>query len=212
MPSYATIADLRDEGVTVTQADDTRLQALIDEASALIDQVTGWVFAPVSEVVRLVTRRRRVATLWPPLPPIELTAVVDDGTAVEVADLIIKGAPSRRRPVPQIRKLCGKWSSGRVVEITGTWGYTEPDPGGDPHGRTPRGIRRATMLLVLRHLAQLAEVDEAEASRGHWRITEQRTRDQSYKAQAREPGALTGDPEVDEILAGYMPPAAMGAV
>ena len=38
---YATVADMRAEGVTQQQASDARLLGLLEEATILIDQVTG---------------------------------------------------------------------------------------------------------------------------------------------------------------------------
>ena len=50
---YASVADLRDEGVSVAQASDARLLALIDEAGRAIDSFTGWFFEPRNLTLRL---------------------------------------------------------------------------------------------------------------------------------------------------------------
>lgn len=204
MADYTTIAEMRSEGVTVAQADDARLAILIDEASRTIDQVTGWVYAPTLETLELEGRGRK--TLWPSLPLIELTSVLVDDEPVDLDDLRLLGrAPSRKRPVSQISKKCGTWCRGALILLEGTWGYTEPD--GTPEGRTPREIARAARLLVMRSLPLASEEDDVETAHMWWRITEQRTRDQAIKTAPIQPGQLTGDPIVDEILARYMPNA-----
>ena len=43
---YATVQHFRDEGITEAQASDERLLALIEEATAAIDRITGWFFEP----------------------------------------------------------------------------------------------------------------------------------------------------------------------
>jgi hypothetical protein len=98
------------------------------------------------------------------------------------------------------------------VVAEGLWGFTEDD--GSPTGRTPPAIRRATMLLVLRAMAPLAD-DASFEARSRWRIIEERTRDQSYRLDATKAAAasasLTGDPDVDALLALYVRPAPLGA-
>ncbi len=46
MPGYATVADLRDEGVTAADASDDRVDRLIALASQYVDRVTGRFFEP----------------------------------------------------------------------------------------------------------------------------------------------------------------------
>src|SRR5690606_34186710 len=71
---YASVADLRDEGVSVAQASDARLVALIDEAGRAIDSFTGWFFEPRSLTLRL--DGRGTPSIEPPVPPIELTQLL----------------------------------------------------------------------------------------------------------------------------------------
>lgn len=100
------------------------------------------------------------------------------------------------------------------VEITGIFGYTDPD--GSPTGRTPEMISYACMLMVLRDLPGLATQRGLDARRA-FTVTEYKTRDQSVKYASPDKlgtqgvGAFTGDPTIDNILAMYMRPPAMGA-
>jgi len=228
---YASVADLREEGVTAAMASDARLARLLEEATATIDRVTGWFFEPRPASYRL--DGRGAPTLELPVPPIVLTridsAFEDDsfgqGTPtplvpwgvprlpIDERAMIVRGSPvTAGFDGPRITLRFGfAFPRGRGnVLVEGLWGYTEPD--GTPHGRTPLAVRRAAMLLVLRNLAPLGNDDAVEA-RSRWRIVEERTRDQSYRLdplRVRAP-VLTGDPDVDVLLAPYVRPALLGA-
>jgi len=209
---YSSVADLRDEGVSVAQASDDRLLVLIDEAGRAIDSFAGWFFEPRSLTLRLDGRGR--PSVEPPVPPIDLSTLIVSGGAISVApeDLVIVGAPVQPGfDAPRITRTRGRVfpKAAGNVEAAGVWGYTEDD--GTPQGRTPVEIRRACMLLVLRWLSPLG-TDDSEA-RNRWRILEERTRDQSYKLD-RVTGAgstFTGDPDIDGIVARYRRPPGLGA-
>ena len=208
---YATVAELRAEGVTVAQADDARLATLIEAATAEIDRVTGWFFEPRD--AQLVLDGRGAPTLELPVPPIRLDELVVGGTpaSLDPADLVIVGAPVQPGfDAPRLTRRYGVFPRGRGnVVAAGRFGYTEPD--GTSEGRVPAPIRRACALLVLRWLAPLAD-DAGFDARNRWRVVEERTRDQSYKLAA--PGASAGpfgDPELDAVLLRYRRPAPLGA-
>ena len=209
---YATVDDLRAEGVDQAQASDARLEALLDEASRTIDRLTGWFFEPRTATYRLDGRGTR--SLEPPAPPIRLNrlTVVGYNLPRDPEHLVVVGAPVEPGfDAPRLTLLHGLFPRGTAnVVLRGLWGYTEPD--GTPHGRTPLAIRRACVLLVLRWLPLIADTDDAAEARDRWRIIEEKTRDQSYKLdKPGDPGPLTGDPEVDAILLRYRRPAGLGA-
>ena len=210
---YATVDHLRDEGVTATQASDDQLTALIDEASSLIDQVTGWFFEPRALSFRM--DGRGAPSIEPPAPPIRVDrlAVEDAELSLDPNDLVVVGAPVQPGfDGPRLTLRQGRvFPRGQGnVEAEGLWGYTEDD--GTTEGRVPLAIRRACILLVLRWLPLLADDDGAGDARNRWRIIEERTRDQSYKLdRVAQTGAFTGDPEIDGILARYRRPPGMGA-
>ena len=210
---YASVADLRAEGVTETQADDERLAALIEEASRLIDRVTGWFFMP-----RLCSFRldgRGAPTIEPPSPPIELDTLAVSGSKLSLVpeSVLVVGAPAQPGfDGPRITLRHGRsFPKGNGnVHVEGTFGYTEED--GTSHGRTPLEIRRACMMLVLRGIPLLADSESTSDAKSRWRIIEERTRDQSYRLDRDgRPAPLTGDPDVDAILARFRRPPAMGA-
>jgi hypothetical protein len=97
-----------------------------------------------------------------------------------------------------------------MFSYSDVFGYTEPD--GSPAGRTPEMIRHATKLLVMRDLPLLASTDQREDAQRRFRLTSERTRDQSYTLEALKlHGAFTGDPEIDNILVAFVRPPDLGA-
>ena len=210
---YATPADLRAEGVTEAMAPDARLLALLDEATATIDRVTGWFFEP--RLMTLTLDGRGTPSLEPPAVPIRVYRLTVGGALLPVTPdaLLVVGAPvAPGFDAPRICLLGGRvFPKGRGnVLVAGMWGYTEVN--GTTVGRIPLAIRRACMLLVLRHLSPLADDASLEA-RTRWRVVEERTRDQSYRLDPiRKTGlVLTGDPEVDALLLPYLRPSPLGA-
>ena len=195
------------------EASDARLERLLDEASRVIDRVTGWYFEP-REATYLLDGRG-APSVEPPVPPLRLDALRVDGSlfSTDPEDLQTVGSPVQPGfDAPRLRLLNGYvFPKGLAnIQARGLWGYTEDD--GTPEGRTPLEIQRACMLLVLHRLPLLGDTEAADDARNRWRIIEERTRDQSYKLAA--PGAsetLTGDPEVDSILSRYRRPMGLGA-
>ena len=179
---YATVDDMRSEGISPEQAGDERLGAHINEATRAIDRVTGWFFEPRAAVYRL--DGRGAASIELPAPPIRLDVLAIDGDALptDPEDLVVIGAPVQpgfdgtRITLRHGRRF--PRGQGNIT-VEGLFGYTEDD--GSPHGRTPLEIRRACMMLVLRGLPPLGDADGAADARNRWRILEERTRDQSYK-------------------------------
>jgi hypothetical protein len=209
---YATVADLHAEGVIPAQASVARLKALLEEASRTIDRLTGWFFEPRAATYRL--DGRGAPSLEPPAPPIRINriSVVGYNLPRDPEHLTVVGAPVQPGfDAPRLTLRHGRFPRGGAnVIVRGLWGYTEPD--GTPHGRTPLGIRRACILLVLRWLPLMGDADDAAEARDRWRIIAEKTRDQSYKLdRPGEPGPLTGDPEIDRILARFRRPAGLGA-
>jgi hypothetical protein len=212
---YATVADMRAEGVTHEASSDERLEEALRDASALIDKATGQYFAP--KRARYFLDGDGTPILETPVPPIKVEALAVWGRPQATDDLMLVGAPVQPGfLVPKLVAGSGVFPRGRGnVCVEGVWGYTEPadDPEVLPFGITPRDIRRATKLCAMRLLPQLGAAVDAADVRNAWRILEERTRDQSYRlAPAGDPGPFTGDPEIDRILVRYRRPAGLGAV
>lgn len=207
---YATIQDLRDEGVVETEASDARLSALIAEAADTIDRVTGWFFEPRIRTLRVDGRGQ--SSLELPWVPLVIDAVRVDDAVIDSEDITWLGAPVEPGfTAPRVDLRKGSFPRGdRNIELRGTWGYTEAD--GSRFGRTPLAIRRACMLLVMRALPRLADTDLVSDARSAWRIVSQRTRDQAFSlSDPVQRADLTGDPEVDTLVMRYSSPLRLGA-
>lgn len=230
---YASVADLRAEGVTDAAASDARLESLIALAGSYIERVTGRFFEPRAQVLRVDGTGSRVLPLGHPI--VRVDAILIDSSPFSPGDLPIDPdfyrvynrhltqgllLPDDRdhprielvggeEPFPGLGRLA--WPRGQQnVEVRGVFGYTEPD--GSATGRTPELIRHVTKLLVLRELPLLADLDRREDAQRRWRLTSERTRDQAYTLEAlRLTGAFTGDPEIDNVLVAFVRPADFGA-
>lgn len=212
---YASVAELRAEGVTEAQASDARLEALIQEASDYIDLETGWWFEPRSAEISL--HGRGTSTLALPVPLIRLFSMRVDGVPVraDAETVSIVGAPILITPVePSITWRGRVFSRGTSnVVLTGRFGYTAASTGSD-EGVTPSAIRRATRALVIRLLPVQANVDAVAEARDRMRVVEVRTRDQAirYAPMAIEQvRAATGVPEIEDVLRLFRRPAGLGA-
>ena len=208
---YATVPDFRDEGVTQARASDARLTALIEEASAVVNRITGQFFNPREMTLRMDGRGTRAVE--PPYPPIVLTGLTinERRLSLEKEKVLIVGAPvGPGFSAPRISLERGVFHLGvENVVAEGIWGFTEDD--GTPYGRTPLAVRRACMLLVMRMLPVMANTQEAADAKNAWRIIEEKTRDQSYKLGADTSSTVTGDPEIDRLLYPYSRPTGLGA-
>lgn len=199
--AYTSIARLRAEGVTVAMASDGRLTELIAEASDEIDRITRWWFEPRELTLALNGNGNRILAL--PAPPIEIESVEIGETPA--GDWDAQGwAPvaTPKRPHPAIvRRGTMTWPNGTGnVQVVGTFGYVEAD--GDD-GRTPRAIRRAAELMVIR-MARPMMAEAEERFRG--RVQSMRTSKQSVSFFANGAGttAFDDDPEISRILAGFI--------
>lgn len=207
---YASVADVRAEGVSSEAASDARLASLLAEATSLVDCATGWFFEPRYSELQLHGSGK--PELETPCPPIELQELVVDGERWAPSQIITIGSPVQPGFfAPKLVAASGRFPKGRHnVRAKGIWGYTVPSEG-CVHGITPPEIKRVAMLCTLRLLAPLA-ADESKDARHQWRLVEERTRDQSYRLEVRDsPGPFTGDPEIDRVLLRYRRPAGLEA-
>jgi hypothetical protein len=209
---YATVADLRAEGVTDEMASSERLASALAEASAAIDRVTGWFFEPRSLTLQL--DGRGTSTIDLPVPPIRLHRIAVGGVDFALDELDVEGAPVQPwfvAPTLRLKRGLRFPHAAGAVLAEGLWGYTEAD--GSEEGRTPYPIRRATMLLALTLLPKVGEGDGGAELRNRWRLVEESTRDQSYRLAPMDANVepITGDPVVDRLISLYRRPTGLGA-
>lgn len=205
---YASVADLRAEGVPSTVANG-RLEYALDEVSALIDRVCGWWFEPRTMTLTVSGRGLRSLTLR--IPPIEVTGLEVNGEeySVDPADLKIIGDPLAGPPCTLHHRVVIREGRDNVL-VTGGFGFIERDALGV--ARTPRAVRRACILLALDRLPLITSA-ESDAARDQWRVVEEQTRDQRvrYSERSGAAGSLTGNLDADQLLAAYVRPPQFGA-
>lgn len=235
---YCLVSDIRAEGITTAQASDARIQRAINLASRFIDRATGRWFSPREMTISL--DGRGAGTLRLDVPIIALSAVsVGGGDPINFDDVRIYNrhltqnltSPDDRNdprvewvsndrwhvyPYSARRRVSTAWGMGtQNISLTGIFGYTEYD--GSPTGSTPALIRQACIMLTLRYLSPMTSDDWFD-EQNRYRITSERTRDQSYNLgpvggglSGSPIGLGTGDPMIDSILADFSAPPALGA-
>jgi len=222
--AYAFVSQLRADGVTTQQASDSRLLALIEEASRTIDALTGLFFAP--RPLTIDVDGAAGPTLFLEMPIISIAQVLIDDAELELDGLVVYNRhltqrllrPDDRRNPKIVRRGCARWRPGlQNTRIVGVFGFTDPTGAPLSQGRLPLEINRACRLLVVRELELLASPDRI-ASRRQNDIRSETTRDQSVTYGERRGSTAvplygsTGDPEIDAILARYRPPMKMAMV
>jgi hypothetical protein len=241
---YASVSDIRAEGVLLADATDARVQLAIISASKYIEKVTGRVFEAQYKTLKVDGRGSHVLLLHEPIIAVELiqlsTSIVsdsyilpEDSDSYRIYNRHMNGMvvpDDRNNPRIELyieERLPGLsytfMKGSQNIEVTGVFGYTDPD--GSPFGQTPELIKRACVMLVMRDIWKLTDIDKREDYIRRHRIVSERTRDQAYTLSplqgssgssggsggGRFGGAFTGDPEVDRILALYVRPPLLGA-
>ena len=99
------------------------------------------------------------------------------------------------------------------VQMTGAWGYTEPD--GSPMGDVPRLLQRAAALIAARNADPAIQGDDPVPGGP---IKRMKTRDQeveyavpSGNLGGASPGPYTGDPTIDNLLLMFSRGPTLGA-
>ncbi len=235
LSGYCTIAEIRDEGLTEAEASDERVTRAITRATSIIEQVTGMWFEPRARSMRI--DKRQGSDMFLSMPIIAVTSVKCDGEPVSLDDLEIYnrhltyGMPDDRGNPKIVLKGEPRFRAGnrnkQLFTVSGVFGYTDLAPSSVPgetaegsqiplsYGETPEMIRYACARLVMRYAHPITSARGHEVANAA-RIVEEKTADQSYKLA--EPGSadgsfgMTGDLEVDKILAGYQRPMSMRAV
>lgn len=216
--AYATVQDIRDAGVTVDDADDIEVQALLDLCSILLDQACKQWFEP--RVLDAVFDGTDSTLLQLPVPIIELTSLQINDETTDLDPARYRAYTSRALPDdrrnPRIKLInCGLFNHGvQNQAVSGTFGFVEPDDS------TPLPIHRATIKLVLERIGtpSFGESSSGGSSTGPiGPITEEQTDGHKLKYQAAKLGdrkaglqGISSDPEVQDTIRLYRGPTAVG--
>lgn len=235
--SYATITDMRDEGVTEEIADDARLVVALRLARSYIERITGQFFEPrfldffedgrggekiLFGIPVIALEDIIIETPLATTPPVQQDFFRVFNRHIEQG---LRQPDDRNNPKVELifrRRLESDLPLNifplgvQNVHFTGVFGFTEAD--GSSGGGTPLEIRHVTKLLALRELPPIIDIDERQELLQRFRLSAERTREQSRtygivrgRGQSAMYGYFTGDPTIDTILASYMRVPALGA-
>lgn len=238
---YTTLAALREEGVG-DEHSDLRLLTLIARTSQWIQRWTGRWFEPRTCTYYLDGTGNKTLFLQDPIIRIDSVRFTtayynvddeyialnslrvynrhitqrltnpDDRDNPRIEWITEFGFERTRRGLPYGAGC--HWPEGtQNIEVSGIFGYTEYD--GSPFGRTPLDIQLATQMLVVRELALVADTDARQEAWMSGRVTSMSTQGQSISWGAgagAHSAPLSGDPQIDRLLAPYIRVPAMAAV
>ena len=214
--------------------EESDLQDFIATAMAFIDRHTRQWFnsREFTDIKPLKLEGNNSEVLFLPVPALTVTSIrKQQGT--EILDPLFyrvfnsRTLPDdRKNPMIKLRQedddvlfvSSGKWMRGVQAYITGTFGYLEED------GSTPKLIQRATLKLALIYASKsLGEAASESASGGdvgpvkrektdlhEIEYYDARTSGGSKGAGLKEGTGLSGDDEVDDIIAAYRGPILLG--
>lgn len=102
------------------------------------------------------------------------------------------------------------------VQVVGVWGYTERDVSNSGEafarfGRVPTTVRDVCVRMVAKTLPLLADVDDRAAYEDRHRLASVKLGESSTTWTQRKEGRLTGDPDLDRMIASLRRPLAVGA-
>jgi hypothetical protein len=233
MAGYITLSEVRAQGLTTAQASDAEVNAAIDATKQLVDELTGQWFE--SRALTMLLDGNDTSILHLPVPVIGLTSLFINGDFDNAADPDSYRVYNRTFPDDRRNPKIALFSEEERVDIftpasvrergpafvfgkqnqklVGTFGFVETG------GLTPALIKRAQMKLVMKFVSKLGPGSASlgaplgpvgpvttEMTDGHMQVF-----GPTMKALTK-PGtlALTGDPEVEEILKLYRRPIGYG--
>lgn len=211
---YATVQEIRSEGIEPGAASDSRVDIAIRNASALIDKFTRQWFEPRRKLLTL--DGRGAATLFLRIPIISVERVSVDDRELAASEYAAYSSEWDRKN-PRVVRKSGNFPKGKAnVEMLGTFGFVDAsvDADGKPVYSTPEPIRwacrRLTVLDLLSPTAPRYD-EEATDAKTRLRLAAENTDGHSYSlARETRPAPFTGDADVDTILLSYSAPSSVG--
>lgn len=221
------IANGKAKGIT-TDYDESELLALISQAMAFIDRHTRqWFNARTFDDSKpILIEGNNSETLFLPVPILEITAIRKEAGSQILDPLfyqVFNGRSfpdDRKNPMIKLRQedddvlfvSSSKWMRGVRAVLTGVFGYLEED------GSTPLLIQRATLKLALIYAAKTLGESAAAAADGDLGPIKREKTDlheieyfdprssQADKKGLNEGSGLSGDDEIDDIIAAFRGP------
>jgi len=190
-----------------------RAASLIQRMSQYIRNITDRSFHPEYKTIKLDSISNDTLMLREPIIGIEsmvlpelLDFEVDAGSmAIYSRHLTDNLKDPDDRDVPMIYMENGIRGGSQNIELTGVFGYTDPD--GTCFGKVPDLIRDACVQLVWRDMPGLMDQSEQNDRRREGFITSEKTSTQSYTMDSSVvPSGVTGIGDVDTILSMYCAP------
>lgn len=216
--AYIDLADLSGEGVSVSSAaDKSRAEKLIRVACAYFDKMTGQWFddRQFKSDAPLLLDGTGKSSLNLRVPIISIESILIDGAEIDKASICIY---NRRFPDdrgnPRLVRLsrfgCHSdygpvWPSGHQnIGLVGHFGYL--DWAADNSRVTPEPVKQAVLKLVMREMPKLG-TGEGVMKRKLADAKSETTDDHSYTLfDVALSGTVTGDPEIDNVIAAYRAP------
>lgn len=218
--AYATIEDVRDEGLPIA-INDTLVARWLLEAQAIVDNVSRNKFEPVTGT--FIFDGNNTHLMHMPLPIISVTSLTVNGNT-DVLDPSLyrvyngQGLPQDDRKNPKIElrtprlititsalPLFGSriFRRGYDQTIVGTWGYTESD------GTVPVLIRRATVGIVMTMSDQLYPKFAGARGHGIGPVTREKTdnHELQFGTLIRDVGKYVLPTDIENLLLSFKAPA-----
>ncbi len=198
--AYATVQDMRDEGVTDPPYSDQLVQKRIDLASTLFEDLTGKFFERRDDyTLRLDGQGQSVLLL--PVPPINATAVSSVTVNGEELD---SDAYSVWQPYgdagklyPRLIKTYGTWRKGTGnIVIVGSFGYV------DDTEEPPALVKDAVLRMATELLPQIGDTSARRAGL----VKRERNRDYEYELSEKLLQMRSGrfdDPMIPSAIARF---------
>ncbi|MFH1730008.1 MAG: hypothetical protein ABIA04_16470 [Pseudomonadota bacterium] len=211
--TYITVQDIRDEGVSITDANDEKLLQKIIMWQEFIDQITGQFFLPKTKTLYLDGNNSDILFFGIPIISIEYIKINDSEDELEEDYVVVYNRDyPKDRFNPRIKlktldssNIYSGSSCRRIFEkgkqnqiIKGVFGFV------DQSGNPPQMIKYAHRKLVIKDLSNLANRDHSVGKT----IIEEKTDKHSVKFSSSSSShlSITGDKEIDEILMMYRRP------
>jgi hypothetical protein len=224
MADIIAIQDVRDEGVTSSDADDARVTYLIGLATQYIRVATGGgLFTKETLTFKMDGPGGRV--LFLPIPIISLTSIKIESVTLDSSSYVVYnriGPPFDDRYNPKVVMKSSpeaayygdnwfvrrkKWDDPvfpygqQNIELSGDFGFVE-----DSSGTVCSQIKQLALALVIREVKLLTDKSR-KADQRKDRIVSESIGDYSYSLEElAKSGEPTGDPYIDQIIADYHVP------